>query len=80
MKLRKKPIEIDGIQWTGENVKEVEEFIGDHGYVKGRYVEIGTLEGLMVASPEDWILKGIQGEFYPCKDDIFRMTYELVDD
>jgi hypothetical protein len=42
-------------------------------------VYIPTLEGLMEASPGDWIIRGIKGEHYPCKDDIFRMTYEPVD-
>lgn len=41
---------------------------------------IRTLEGDMRAEPGDWIIKGIKGEFYPCKDVIFRMTYEAVDD
>ena len=41
---------------------------------------IPTLEGLMVASENDWIIKGIKGEFYPCKPDIFEQTYELVED
>ncbi len=78
MKFRKKPIVIEAIMWTGENASEVQDFIGDFGYVKGRYVDIGTLEGLMVASPGDWIIKGIKDEFYPCKPDIFEATYEEV--
>ena len=41
---------------------------------------IPTLEGLMVASENDWIIKGVKGEFYPCKPDIFEQTYELVED
>lgn len=41
---------------------------------------IQTLEGVIVASPGDWIIKGVQGEFYPCKPDIFEQTYEPVED
>jgi len=75
----KKPVKISAIKWTGENGEEVQEFIGDNGYVKGQYVEIGTLEGLMIASVEDWIIKGIKGEFYPCKPDIFAASYKEVE-
>ncbi len=43
-------------------------------------IAIETLEGVMVASPGDWIIKGVQGEFYPCKPDIFEQTYEPVEE
>ena len=75
---RKKPVVIQACQWSGHNGDEVESFIGDVGYVKGDYVDIGTLEGLMVASKGDFIIKGVNGEFYPCKPDIFEKTYELA--
>ncbi len=76
---RKKPVVIEAIKWTGENVDEVQAFLHNgHDWIKGRYVEIGTLEGLMVASVGDWIIKGVKGEFYPCKPDIFAQTYEPV--
>ena len=84
MKFRKKPVTVDAIKWTGENADEVQAFLHDghphaaSGWVKGIYVEIGTLEGLMVASQGDWIIKGVKGEFYPCKPDIFEATYDLV--
>ena len=42
------------------------------------WIEIPTLEGVMKASPGDWIIKGVQGEFYPCRNDIFEATYEEV--
>ena len=42
-------------------------------------IVIDTLEGKMFASPSDWIIKGVQGEFYPCKPDIFEATYEVVE-
>ena len=77
-KYKKKPVVIEAIQWTEDNVDEIQNFIGDNGYVNGMYVDIGTMEGLMVASPGDFIIKGLQGEFYPCKPDIFHMTYDSV--
>lgn len=78
MKFRKKPVEIEAVQWLGDNQEEVQSFLGDAGYVKGDYVDIGTLEGLMVASPNDYIIQGVNGEFYPCKPDIFYKTYDKV--
>lgn len=78
MKYRKKPVVIEALEWTGNNAGEIQAFIGDNGYVKGSYIDIGTLEGLMVASIGDFIIKGIKGEFYPCKPDIFEATYEAV--
>lgn len=82
MKYRKKPITIEAVQWTGENIKEIEHFTRG----KARYnlwldtFEIKTLEGTMIANVDDYIIKGVKGEFYPCKPDIFKQTYELVKD
>lgn len=73
---KKKPVTIEAVLWTGDNADEIQAFIGDDGCVKGRYVDIGTLEGLMVASIGDYIIKGVKGEVYPCKPDIFALTYE----
>lgn len=84
-KYRKKPVTIEAIQWTGENAGEVQAFLHNghefaaDGWVKGIYVEIGTLEGLMVASIGDWIIRGVKGEHYPCKPDIFAATYGVVE-
>ena len=77
LKYRKKPVVIEACVWTGKNKDVVQDFLGYAGYVKGDYVDIGTLEGLMVASKGDFIIKGVNGEFYPCKPDIFAKTYEL---
>ncbi len=76
-KFRKKPAVIEAIQFTGENIEEISTFINQHGqpYENGDYC-IFTLEGDHRAIPKDWIIKGIQGEFYPCKPDIFEATYE----
>jgi len=80
-KYRKKPVVIDAVQWTGGNQAEVSEFFNQKGStfgLKGDRWTIGTLEGNMVATPSDWIIKGVKGEFYPCKPDIFEATYEAV--
>ena len=78
-KYRKKPIVIEAIQWTGNNLAEIETFTGTIKYpVERSALLFDTLEGIMRANVGDWIIKGIQGEFYPCKPDIFEKTYELV--
>ena len=84
MKFRKKPVVIEAVQWTGTD--ESFELIGDLAYNGTRHVqwigdklEIPTLEGLMTASLNDWIIKGVSGEIYPCKPDIFEMTYEAAE-
>jgi len=78
VKYRKKAIVIEAIQWTGENMEEVKEFgtgFRAISFEPGRcYIE--TLEGVMAANVGDWIIKGIKGEIYPCKPDIFEATYE----
>jgi len=82
MKFRKKPVEIEAIQFPCDGVKTVElsEFLGwKHDNDCYNYLEIETLEGMHKATPGDWIIKGVKGEFYPCKPDIFEMTYEPVD-
>ena len=80
MKFRKKPVVIEAVQWIGTNVKEMFDFADWVVSVSDREktIEIKTLEGIMTASIGDWIIKGIQGEFYSCKSDIFEETYELV--
>ena len=79
-KYRKKPVEIDAIEWTGKNVKQIMDFMNwrnaDHDDKNGLIIR--TLEGSHHASIGDMIIKGIQGEFYPCKPDIFAQTYDLV--
>lgn len=80
MKYRKKPVEIEAVEWNGENVKEVMDFMGwknvEHDEING--LKIFTLEGKMNASKGDFIIKGVNGEFYPCKPDIFEKTYEKI--
>jgi hypothetical protein len=76
---RKKPVIVEAVQFTLNNMEECEEFVGgDIGKdAKGDTI-IATLEGAMRVSIGDWIIKGVKGEFYPCKPDIFETTYEAV--
>jgi len=79
-KYRKKPVIIEAIQFDGtaDGLEIVENFIGTlFGKVESTSkLQIATPEGLMTASPGDYIIKGIKGEFYPCKPDIFEASYE----
>lgn len=77
MKFRKKPVVIDAVQWTGENRDEIFQFVGrDAVWGDATGMVIKTLEGQHIASEGDWIIKGVHGEYYPCKPDIFDKTYE----
>lgn len=84
MKFRKKPIEIEAVRFNGYNWTECYQFMGDKQLAfpsaleKREKIEIKTLEGTMTVSIGDWIIKGVNGEFYPCKPDIFEKTYEWV--
>jgi hypothetical protein len=77
---RKKPVEIDAVQWTGENEEELAEFLGQSllHWLPDQRIRVGTLEGGHDASLGDWLIRGVQGEHYPCKPDIFDATYEAV--
>ena len=89
MKFRKKPVIIEAIQYLGnDNLDVVLNFIGkDKGtYIPSRQknvdpaIAIQTLEGCMIANKDDWIIRGVKGEYYPCKPDIFKATYEAVEE
>lgn len=88
MKYRKKPVIIEAIQFedNSDRIIEIHEFMrGDTIRVNyedkdNPYLKIETLEGIMKASVGDYIIKGVNGEFYPCKPDIFEKTYERVID
>lgn len=91
---RKKPVTISAIQWTGKNLREVIAFTdgppdtrtAHAGMAWDAYADlverdglkIFTLEGKMHASVGDWIIRGVKGEFYPCKPDIFAATYDAA--
>ena len=86
-----KPCEIEAIRWDGINLEEIKDFVGENLIYdiidtawqvgKGRpyvLIKIKTLEGDMNATEGDYIIKGLRGEFYPCKPDIFEKKYELL--
>jgi len=77
-KYRKRPVVIEAIQFTG-NFGEIEAFCGGDAENRGGELIVATAEGPLHASRGDWIIKGVKGEFYPCKPDIFEATYELVE-
>lgn len=94
-KFRKKPVVIDAVQWSGNNLREVIAFTDGPPETRSTHaamkwddycdlvardgLKIHTLEGKMSASVGDWIIRGVQGEHYPCKPDIFAATYEPAD-
>jgi hypothetical protein len=84
-KYRKKPVVIEAVQWNGANHLITETFMKgsgatiDYSQSKLGVIQIPTLEGVMTAQAGDWIIKGVQGEFYPCKPDIFEQTYEAAE-
>ena len=79
MKFRKKPVEIEAMQWTGNNIEEISVFCGENSAIlDGRQLCIFTLEGTLRADAGDWIIRGVKGEVYPCKPDIFEQIYERV--
>jgi hypothetical protein len=76
MKFRKKPVVIEATQWF----KDGDHYAVIHASLSGMPVYvIDTLEGEMLVSPGDWIIKGVKGEHYPCKPDIFEATYEVAE-
>lgn len=83
-KYKKKPVIIEAIQFNGWNFGEIYDWMrgASNGIYPSMYEEtmvIKTLEGDMTASVGDYIIKGVNGEFYPCKPDIFEQTYEEVE-
>ena len=85
-KFRKKPVEIEAVKFTRNNWDEIKSFTNYAAYtltIEGRINGIATciiptLEGHHIATEGDWIIKGIKGEFYPCKPDIFAATYDAA--
>jgi hypothetical protein len=91
---RKKPVVIEAVRWTGDNgsLTEILKLDGAHPYadqahsrVDGRVSQlrsgdlaIETLEGVMTARIGDWIIRGVKGEIYPCKPEVFDATYDLA--
>ncbi len=93
-KYRKRPVVVEAVYWTGENLKEVIDLTGMHKsvenwsweqfkdvvIVRNRGLKIFTLSGPVHASIGDYIIQGVEGECYPCKPEIFKKTYEEVQD
>lgn len=75
---KKKPVVISAVKWTGDNLKEVMDFMNGKAMVKCGNIIIPTLEGTMAAEVGSYIIKGVKGEYYPCRGDIFEDTYEEV--
>lgn len=86
MRFRKKPVEIEAHAFVQGSYKLVAEWCGGQIIRKGgpgnavAYMVVTTLEGNMTAQIGDWIIRGVHGEFYPCKPDIFVETYEPVEE
>lgn len=85
MKYRKKPVVIEAHQLLPDNLEQLERWC--KGSIKGtklprneRCIDIQTFEGEMRVHMFDWIIKGIKGEYYPCKPDIFEGSYDLIDE
>lgn len=79
---RKKPVEIQAVKFDGDNAREIVRWMGER-YVStganGDRLIITTLEGELRADLGDYVIRGVQGEFYPCRSDVFEATYEAVD-
>ena len=81
-----KPCEIEAVQFTRDNFEEVKNF--GEGSIKDliiercpdgvAYCKVQTLEGIMLATEEDFIIRGLRGEYYPCKPDVFKKKYEEI--
>lgn len=92
-KFRKKPVVVEAVQFTGNNAYEILRLMpkdkkstlvvssspGRNGRLSRTSLHVMTLEGLMKVSPGDWVIRGVAGELYPCKPDIFAATYEPAD-
>lgn len=87
MRFRKKPVEIEAMRWDGSSYEDVIKWANNASDGNGTTIRfdsvlglsVRTLEGEMFVITGDWIICGIKGEFYPCKPDIFEMTYEKID-
>lgn len=91
-KYRKKPVVVEAVQFNGELTQELKSFLDNSNYtidlasagltstVSMYVLNINTLEGTMRANLGDYIIRGVNGEYYPCKPDIFEKTYEKVED
>lgn len=88
MRYRKKPLEINALRWTGNNLQEIKDFAGDDVSFTKRMnlndeevisLKVKTKEGVLEAPVGSYIIRGIEGEYYPCDPQIFHKTYEPVE-
>lgn len=83
MKYRKRPLEVDAIRWTGENVAAIGHFTDGHrnvGYDPSSHsLFVVTSAGQVRCAAGDWLVRSASGEYYPCKDAIFEQDYEAAD-
>ena len=83
-RFRKRPLEVDAIRFTGNNAFEVWAFMGREDLLSNTELQttdhpvIETREGDMTLTPGNWLIRGLSGEYYPCRQDIFEATYEPV--
>jgi hypothetical protein len=79
----KKPIPVPALQWTGDNFQEIKDFCTDENleemcFTNNKDLWVKTREGQLMAQVGDFIMKGIEGEFYPCAESVFKKTYDEV--
>ena len=83
-RFRKKPVVVEAMQFTDETKNQCHAWVSctreADVYNGSPVLKIRTLEGVMTACLGDWIIRGVVGEFYPCRKDIFEATYELAED
>lgn len=78
-RFRKRPVEIEAMRFAEvRDGSVICSWCGGTNEVSPNEIQIKTLEGLMTANLGDWVIKGVKGEFYPCKPDIFAATYDAV--
>lgn len=75
---QKKPVVVSAVKWDGTNLQEILSFTNNKAMMKSNTLIIPTLEGTMAADVGSYIIKGVKGEYYPCRGDIFEDTYEEV--
>lgn len=84
MKVRKKPLVVNAIQWTGKNGHEILAFCKGFAKITGgkdtKFLYIDTLEGRMFADVGVYIVKGIKNEYYPVAESVFLETYDIIDE
>ena len=75
---QKKPVTVSAVKWDGTNLQEILSFTNNKAMIKNDILIIPTLEGTMAAEVGSYVIKGVKGEYYPCREDIFEDTYEEV--